>query len=188
MFGYNKSCHRTPNRALRARLLAPVRLNVRVQIMQFGASFEFSFGTRPARRKTMSIALAVVSIIFAIISLTYYFNSKNYVDNGILIKGVVDDLLKGTKVIVAYRDDQGRKKYYISEYSQNPPSHRIGEEVILLQLPGIKDKYRIDSFSELWLMTLIMAIVSSIFMIFSIVIWKYGKQIYAMVGYPELSD
>jgi hypothetical protein len=63
---------------------------------------------------------------------------------------------------------EGKQYEYESVNSSSPPSHDVGEVVTLLYDPDNPGKARVNSFWELWLLSVILCPVSLVMIVLSI--------------------
>ncbi len=95
-----------------------------------------------------------------------YTSSQRYIDEGIATRGVVIDLDYVTdsdgdgsyRPVVEFRDRDGVSRIYHSNSGSNPPSFRRGEEVTIYYLPHEPERALVDSFTERYLVPLILGL------------------------------
>ena len=104
---------------------------------------------------------------------TYYaWSSMNELaSEGIRTQGTVidleyrrDDEGSGTYApVVEFYDEQGRRQVYYSSSSSNPPAYDRGEKVDLFYKQGTPERAMIDSFSDRWLLPMILGLFTVVF-------------------------
>ena len=60
--------------------------------------------------------------------------------------------------VFEYRLPEGRPLYYRSPVASNPPAYDVGQTVVMLYLPKNPAKVKVNSFTGLWLVTVICAV------------------------------
>lgn len=119
-----------------------------------------------------------VGLIFALIGTamtvgTYFvFSSMNELaSEGLRAEGTVIDLRyqsddegSGSYApTVEFRDENGQRQVYYSSTGSNPPSYDRGEQVEIIYQPGTPERAMIDSFSDRWMLPLIMSVFALVF-------------------------
>lgn len=97
----------------------------------------------------------------------YSLSSSNQLaSEGARAEGTVIDLVYrssddggGTYApVVEFRDQDGNRQLYRSSSGSNPPSYDRGETVEVIYMPGTPERAMIDSFSDRWMVPLILGI------------------------------
>ncbi|MFN2099529.1 DUF3592 domain-containing protein [Altererythrobacter sp. MF3-039] len=104
-------------------------------------------------------------------SLWAWSSSQSYISDGIRTTGTVIDLDyrdsdegSGTYApVVEFTDREGATRIYRSSSSSNPPAYRRGEQVTLYYMPGEPERAMIDSFSDRYLLPLILGVLGLAF-------------------------
>lgn len=104
---------------------------------------------------------------------TYYaWSSANEIaSEGIKTQGTVidleyrrDDEGAGTYApVVEFFDRQGQRQVYYSSSSSNPPGYDRGETVDLFYIEGTPERAMIDSFTDRWLLPLVLGLFTIVF-------------------------
>ena len=126
-------------------------------------------------------ALKIIKYIFTIIGLgmlvgTFfiYKSTSNFLEKAITAKGTVVDLRESRSSssssnsityapVVKFTDNQGKETEFTNSSSSNPPSYDVGEIVEVLYEQEKPQSAKINGFFSLWLGTLILGGLGSIF-------------------------
>ena len=127
--------------------------------------------------KTMNIAKYVFTIVglgLLIGSIFAYQNSKSFIEGATTTEGVVTELIRSRssdsnsdyyKPVFEFMTSKGETVEIISSTGSNPPSYSEGEKIKILYMPSDPQSAKIDSFTSLWLLPLILAIIGGVFFI-----------------------
>jgi len=144
---------------------------------KYEKGFDKVVKTDPPRRKLgcAFLLLPISAVIMLGVSIWYAISSYGFYNNGVEVEATVVRLEEshsadtGTTYSPVYRYTVDGKQYeYESVNSSSPPSHEVGEVVILLYEPDNPGRARVNSFWELWLLPIILCPVSLFMILLSI--------------------
>ena len=149
-------------------------------------------------------ALNIIKYIFTIIGLgmlvgTFfiYKSTADFLETAVTVKGTVVDLRQSRSVnsssnsvmytpVVRFTDKQGKVIEFTSSTSSNPPSYSTGEIVEVLYAPEISENATIKGFFSLWLGSLILGGIGSVFAIVGLGFFVYDIQKKRKLDYLKL--
>ena len=152
---------------------------------------EWRWESAPLGQPWQSIGLMCVSIFLGYWATYFYIDTNKFLDNAISITGTVINHAK-TKddryaAIIEFEDDNGKIQTFRSKGFTSHPDPRVGTTLPVLFNSNSIETARINSFVNIWIVTLILGGMSVAFFVGSILVWVYRRALYSMAGYPELS-
>lgn len=131
-----------------------------------------SINVRVIKRKASKlfgqIFLGIGFLFLAIVAINIFLEFK-YEENSIRLNGVV--ISNPSQPTIEY-EFEGSKFYYYSTTSSNPPSYYIGEEVEILIEPTEPNDAVVNTITDRWLGTIVLASIGLIFTIVGISVNK----------------
>lgn len=130
--------------------------------------------------KMASITLAFIGISLLIGAGFVYYIEQDAVDNGTRVLGTVIDLQEDSDggsyaPVISYTWQAEQRQFTGSVYS-NPPSFEIGEQVAIFIDADNPDHIVIDSFTDRWLVVIILGIFGCLLLVFSFVTGAAGRR------------
>lgn len=148
--------------------------------------------SKPLGQPWHSLALVFVSLLLAYGAIYFYQDARSFISKSVEVKGEVIRLIKhrdGSYIpVVRYKDAVNKVNTFKSSSRSKPAAYRIGDEVLVLYVPGSSEKPRIKNFIAFWFFSVVMGGLSCVFMLASVVLWIYRRSIYSLAGYPQLVD
>lgn len=134
--------------------------------------------------------MKIIKYIFLIIGLALlggafflYQDKQTFLDKAATAKGTVIELIasrsdKSTtyRPVVSFTTNDGKKIEYNSLVGSNPPSYHEGETVEIFYDPVNPHDASINGFASLWLGTLILGIIGTVFFLIGFFIILFGKM------------
>lgn len=149
--------------------------------------------------------LKIIKYIFIIVGVgmligTFFIYKKttNFLETAITAEGTVVNLLQSRSnnsssnstmytPVVRFTDKQGKEFEFTSSTSSNPPAYNTGEIVEVLYAPKTPEDATIKGFFSIWLGTLILGGIGSIFAIIGLGFFVYDIQKKKKLDYLKLN-
>jgi len=110
--------------------------------------------------KILGIVFLSVGLAFLLVGAIFYQNTRAFLAQSKTTTGIVTDLVRGYsrsyRLVVRFETPEGDVITFQSNVGSNPPSYRIGEEVKVRYLLEDPHRARIDSFLQLWFLSVLL--------------------------------
>jgi len=101
----------------------------------------------------------VIGLALATVAVLIVMNTRKFIARAESARGTVVEMAgdrDGYAPVVKFRTAKGRERSFEEAGRSNPPSYAVGERVQVLYDPKHPDDARIDSFSDLWALPMIL--------------------------------
>jgi hypothetical protein len=153
--------------------------------------WEWRWASKPAGQPWQSIGLGITGLILVTACVYYTVNTLRFLSSAELATGTVTDLVRGDRgglaPVFQWTDGAGRTYKKTYNKAASPPAFNKGQSVPIYYLANQPHAARMGGFWELWLPSIVLALMGLVFLTASGLVWIYRKQIYGLAGYPELS-
>ena len=158
----------------------PGELVIKPMITKRAADFKISSGG------CVALVLKGVMVFFGLITLTLfgfsilvYFYYESLTKDAVTVQGTVIEFRyndEGLSAPVIEYEWNGETRQYVSVMYSNPPDYQLNEQVTLFINPENPDEILIDSFSERYLISIILAGVGTLFLVFTLILHFVTKK------------
>lgn len=117
-------------------------------------------------RKVITWALGLGLLAIAVY---LFFNTKHFINNANLVQGVVIENIRSSsddsytyRPMIEFTTQDGRRIKFVSKLGSGSPSYSVGQHVDVLYVPSAPENAKINSFMNLYFVTLILGVMSGV--------------------------
>ena len=127
----------------------------------------------------------VVAIVMLALTAYTVFDTRQFMSGALIAEGTVTDLSESIDPddnsstwypIVQFTARNDQEVEFRSNIGSNPPSFEIGDIVEVAYQPDNVESARVNTFGQLWTMSLILGFLSTIFGCFSFAFWYTNRK------------
>jgi hypothetical protein len=145
--------------------------------------WEWSWQTGPMPQPWFSICMAACAIGLLSVSAYLALSMERFLSTALHVQGTVIDIKRDARdgrlyPVVAFKDHDGNEHLLESNVRRSAPAYRKNERVTVVYPRESPMEARVEKFTEMWLLPLVLALMGIAFGVGSALTWRFRRGLF----------